>query len=61
MTDSTTKKIFVSKQATTMLKLLGSYLAPNKNQVDTLILGKFTDKIDQIMNIRNKYEATIAF
>ena len=61
MTEITTKKIFVSKKATTMLHLLGSYSIPNKNQVETLIPGKFTNKFDQIMNTKNKYEATIGF
>ena len=61
MIDSTIKKTFVSKQATTMLHLMSFYLAPNKNQVSTLILGKFTKEMDKIMNTKNKYETVIVF
>ena len=59
MTKTTTKKTFVSEKSTAMLHLLGSYLAFNKNKEEILILAKFSNKFDQIINTKNKHEATI--
>ena len=59
MADNSKKKIFVTKRATTMLRLYGSYTATDKNGDEILILAKFKDKFEQILNTKGKHEATI--
>ena len=61
MAENNKKKTFVTKRATTMLKLYGSYTATDKNGDKILILGKFTDKFEQVLNTKGKHEATIGF
>ena len=53
MTKTTVKKTFLSKKATAIIKLLGSYSALNKNEEE------LTNRMDQVMNTKNKHEATI--
>ena len=53
------KKTFMTKRAITMLRLYGSYTATNENGDKILILGKFKDKFEQILNTKGKHKATI--
>ena len=60
MLDSKNPKTFVSKKATMMLKPNGSYSKPNKHGEEILVPGEFTDEWNQVMNTKNKHEATVA-
>ena len=60
MLDSENLKTFVSEKATMMLKLMGSYSALDKNQVEIIVLSELNDEWNQVMKTKNKHEATVA-
>ena len=61
MTKNNKKKIFVTKRATTMLGLYSSYTATDKNGDKILIVSKFADEFEQVLNTKGKHEAIIGF
>jgi len=61
MTESNKKKTFVTKKKNTMLKLFGSYSSLNEEGIEVLVLGKFQENFEQVLNTKNKHKATVAF
>ena len=44
-----------------MLKLLGSYSSLNEEGIEVLVLGEFKEEFEQVLNTKNKHEATVAY